>query len=94
MGLDEIPTPAQTQAKLYALQMVVAALLVRHIEAVDDGDDEAKELEKIALGSVRKFELRGKNTDAQRDAARALMEAFASDTIHSAAHSVRRRRSS
>lgn len=91
MSIDNLPDAAQLQAKMYALQLVVAALLVRHFEQTGDSQAEAKEIADIALGSIRKFDLRGNATALQKDTARAVMEAFATETIHAAEYSVRMR---
>ena len=92
MPIEDLSPTARTQAQLYALQAVIAALLVRLLESTDDVDTEAKAISEIAFSSIGKFELRGKATANEKDAARAMMEAFASETIMEAANSARKRR--
>ena len=89
--MDELNTIAQTQAKLYVLQSVVAAMLSRHFESQDDIDHEGQEILNTALGSIAKFDLRGEATQEQKDAARAMMEAVATDTVTAALQSARLR---
>ena len=92
MNIDELSPHFQNQAKIYALQTMMAALLVRHLRNSLDIDDEAKTLLDSTMGSIAKFDLRGDNTETDVDAARALMEAFAMDTISSAAQSAHLRK--
>lgn len=89
--MAELNTSGRTQAQLYALQMVVAALLVRQFEAQTDMEAEGQDILETALGSIRKFDLRGDTTEEQKDVARATMEALATDTISAALQSARLR---
>ena len=79
------------QAKHYALQMVVAALLVRTIESRQDIEREGKELLDLAVGSIAKFEIRGDASHEEAEGARAAMEAAAIETITAALQSARLR---
>ena len=91
MGTETLPPLAQTQARLYALQAVVGATLVRLFEDSDDIEGQTKELLDIAMGSIQKFDFYGENTEDQINVARAIMEAFATETVTAAAQSGRLR---
>jgi len=88
----ETPTGfAALQAKHYALQLVVAALLVRAIESRKDIEREGKEFLDLALGSIAKFNFRGTASQEEIEGARAMMEEAATETVTSALQSARLR---
>lgn len=92
--MNELSTIAEVQAKLYALQSVVAAVLARHFDNQSDFEREGKNILDTALGSIAKFDLRGDATQEQKDIARAIMEAAATETVTAALQSARLRRQS
>ncbi len=92
--MDELSTITEVQAKLYALQSVVAAVLAHHFENQSDLEREGKNILDTALGSIAKFDLRGDATQEQKDIARAIMEATATETVTAALQSARLRRES
>ena len=70
MSVDLIAPIAQLQSKTYALQSLLSAMLVRHFEQVADIETEAREISEIALGTIRKFDIRDKSaSNEQIDAA-------------------------
>ena len=71
---------------------MVAAMLTRWIETQKDFDAEGKEVLDIAIGSIGKFDLRGDATPGQETEARAIMEAFATETVTAALQSARLRK--
>ncbi len=89
--MDKLTTTAETQAKLYALQSVIAAMLVEHFRAQDDIERAGREILETALGSIAKFDLRGDATQEQKDTAQAMMEAVATETVTAALQSARLR---
>ena len=92
--MNKLSTLAEVQAKLYALQLVVAAMLVRHFENQSDFEREGSNILDTAFGSIAKFDLRGHATQEEKDIVRAMMEAAASETVTSALQSARLRRQS
>ena len=92
--MNELSAIAEVQAKLYALQSVVAAVLARHFDNQRDIGREGKYILNTALGSIEKFDLRGNATLEQKDIARALMESAATETVTAALQSARLRRES
>ena len=92
--MNERNVIAEIQAKLYALQSVVAAMLAQHFENQSDLEREGKDILDTALGSIAKFDLRGDATQQQKDIARAIMEATATETVTAALQSARLRRKS
>ena len=92
--MNQLSTIAEVQAKLYALQSVVAAVIACHFDNKSDLEREGKNILDTVLGSIAKFDLRGDATQEQKDIARAMMEAAASETVTSALQSARLRRQS
>lgn len=92
--MAELTKLAQTQAQIYALQAVLAALLARYFETHEDLEDEGRDILDTALGSIAKFDLRGDATQEEKDIARATMEAVATETVSAALQSARLRRQS
>ncbi len=92
--MNELSKIAEMQAKLYALESVVAAVLTRHLDEQSDLEREGKDILDTALGSIAKFDLRGDATQEQKDIARAMMEAAATQTVTAALQSARLRRQS
>ena len=91
MDLEQIPDGLKAQARVYALQCVVAALCVRILAQEDKPEQVAKAIMDDALGSIAKFDLRGPAPDEIKAALRAMMETLATETISAAAQTVRQR---
>ncbi len=92
MSLDQLSPDNQKLAKIYSMQCVVAAFLVRHLEQSSNIDAEESEIMEIAMASIKKFKIRGENEEDISDIARAVMEAFATETISASAQSARLRK--
>ena len=90
--MDELNSIGEVQAKLFALQSVVAAVLARHFENQSDLEREGRYILDTAIGSIAKFDLRGDATQKQKDIVRAMMEAAATETVTAALQSARQRR--
>jgi hypothetical protein len=90
MSIELLTPVARAQAQIYALQAVTTALLVRHFQRVGDVSLEANIISDIVMRTVGKFDLRGGASQDEKDAARALMESVASETIAAAATSAQR----
>ncbi len=89
--MDELNSIVEVQAKLFALQSVVAAVLARHFENQGDLEREGQNILDTVLGSIAKFDLRGDATQEQKGIARAMMEAAATETVTAALQSARLR---
>ncbi len=92
--MNELSKIAEVQAKLYALESVVAAVLTRCLDNQRDLEREGKDILDTALDSIAKFDLRGDATQEQKNIARAMMEAVATQTVTAALQSARLRHQS
>ena len=89
MDIDDLEPVTRTQAKLYGLQAVVAAMLIEVFGGSENIDQMSERIMATAMSIVSRYQLRGDSTDKEREIARAMMEAIAMETVTACAHSAR-----